>query len=168
MIMKTTQTILFTAYLCLMLIILGGTIFSVLVEYPNWFANIPSSLEATRNFYKVFHPGYFFQIFGPLSVLTGIGFVIAGWRIPGARKLVTVSVVLFVAIELLTFFYIYPRLNILFVNDLGNQSVDVLRLTAKQFTTADNIRTGLCIVANAFAIAAAFKFFKYRYATANS
>ena len=40
-----------------MLIILGGTIFSVLVEYPNWFANIPSSLETTRNFYKVFHPG---------------------------------------------------------------------------------------------------------------
>src|SRR5215204_2744179 len=121
--MKTTQTILFIAYLCLMMIILGGTIFSVLVEYPNWFANIPSSLETTRNFYKVFHPGYFFQIFGPLSVLTGTGFMIAGWRIPDARKLVTASFVLFVAIELLTFFYIYPRLNILFLSDLGSQSV---------------------------------------------
>jgi len=162
--MKTIQTVLFTAYLCLMLIILGGTIFSVLVEYPNWFANVPESLEATRNFYKVFHPGYFFQIFGPLSVLSGIGFVIAGWRIAGARKLVAVSVALFVAIELLTFVYIYPRLNILFLSDLGTQSVEALRLTARQFTVADNIRTVLCFIANAFTIVAVFRFFKYRYA----
>ncbi|PYT00277.1 MAG: hypothetical protein DMF63_06800 [Acidobacteria bacterium] len=166
--MKQIQTVLFIAYLCLMLIILGGTIFSVLVEYPNWFANIPVSLEATRSFYKVLHPGYFFQIFGPLTVLSGIGFVIVGWRISAARKLVAVSVVLFVAIELLTFFYIYPRLNILFVNDLGTQSIDALKLTAKQFTIADNIRTVLCLAANAFAIAALFKFFKHRYATVSS
>jgi len=166
--MRTTQTILFTTYLCLMMIILGGTIFSVLVEYPNWFANIPSSLEATRNFYKVFHPGYFFQIFGPLAVLSGIAFVVAGWRIAEARRLVAVSVVLFVAIELLTFFYIYPRLNILFVSDLGTQSIDALRIAARQFTIADNIRTGLCVIANAFAIAAVFKFFRHRYAPASS
>lgn len=166
--MKTIQTVLFVAYLCLMLIILGGTIFSVLVEYPNWFADVPTSLEATRNFYKVFHPGYFFQIFGPLSVLSGIAFVIAGWRMSGARNLVAVSVVVFVAIELLTFFYIYPRLNTLFVADLGSQSVDALRLAAQQFTIADNIRTGLCFVANAFAIAAVFRFFKNRYLTTSS
>jgi hypothetical protein len=161
--MKTIQTILFTAYLCLMLIILGGTIFSVLVEYPNWFANVPESLEATRNFYKVFHPGYFFQIFGPLSVLTGIGFVIVGWRTVGARNLVAVSILLFVAIELLTFFYIYPRLNILFLSELGTQSVETLRLTSRQFTVADNIRTVLCVVANGFAVGAVFRFFSYRY-----
>jgi hypothetical protein len=166
--MKTIQTVLFTAYLCLMLVILGGTIFSVLVEYPNWFADVPESLEATRKFYKVFHPGYFFQIFGPVSVLSGIGFIIAGWRITGARRLVVVSVVLFVGIELLTFFYIYPRLNILFVSDLGTQSLDALRLAAQQFTIADNIRTILCFVANAFAIAAVFRFFKYRYAASQA
>jgi hypothetical protein len=166
--MRTTQTILFTAYLCLMMIILGGTIFSVLVEYPNWFANIPSSLEATRNFYKVFHPGYFFQIFGPLTVLSGIAFVIAGWRIAEASRLVAASVVIFVAIELLTFLYIYPRLNILFVSELGTQSVDALRLAARQFTIADNVRTGLCLIANAFAIGAMFRFFGNRYERTSS
>ena len=161
--MRTTQTILFTTYLCLMMIILGGTIFSVLVEYPNWFANIPSSLEATRNFYKVFHPGYFFQIFGPLSVLSGIAFVIVGWRIAGARNLIATSVVLFVGIELLTFFYIYPRLNVLFVDEPGTRSIEALRIAAQQFTTADNARTVLCFVANALTMAAAFRFFRYRY-----
>lgn len=151
-----------------MLIILGGTIFSVLVEYPNWFADIPSSLEATRDFYKVLHPGYFFQIFGPLSVFSGLAFVAAGWRIVGARKLVAVSVGLFVVIEMLTFFYIYPRLNILFVSDLTSQSVDALNTAARQFTLADNIRTLLCFTANAFAIAALFKFFKHRHAPLSS
>ena len=151
-----------------MMIILGGTIFAAIVEYPNWFANMPSSLEATRTFYKVFHPGYFFQVFGPLTVLSGIAFVIAGWRIAGARRLVATSVAIFVAIELLTFFYIYPRLNILFVYDLGAQSIDALRLTARQFTIADNIRTGLCVIASALAIAALFKFFRHRYEPASS
>jgi len=150
-----------------MLIVLGGTIFSVLVEYPNWFANIPSSLEATRNFYKVLHPGYFFQIFGPLSVLSGVAFVIAGWRITGARNLIAASVVLFVGIELLTFFYIYPRLNVLFVDEPGTRSIEALRLAAQQFTAADNARTVLCFAANALAIAAVFRFLKYRYSTSH-
>jgi hypothetical protein len=160
--MKTIQIVLFTIYLCLMMILLGGTIFAVLVEYPNWFADIPSSLESTRDFYKVFHPGYFFQIFGPLSVLSGIAFLVAGWRNKSARNLVATSLLLFVSIELLTFFYIYPRLNILFFAELGSQPVETLRLVARQFTIADNIRTVLCFVANGFAIAALFQLFRDR------
>lgn len=164
--MKTLQTFLFTAYFCLTLIVLGGTIFSVLVEYPNWFADVPSSLEATRNFYKVYHPGYFFQIFGPLALLTGIGFVVAAWRVAGARTFVAISVGLFIAIELLTFLYIYPRLGIMFAPDVASQSVDALRLAAQQFTTADRVRTLLMFVASAFSIAALFRFFRHRYTTA--
>src|SRR5215217_6962762 len=112
--MKTIQTFLFTAYFCLMLIVLGGTIFCVLVEYPNWFADVPSSLEASRNFYKAFHPGYFFQTVAPLGFVTGVGFVIAGWKMAQARNFVLMSLAVLVAAELLTFIYIYPRLNILF------------------------------------------------------
>jgi len=58
--MKTLQTFLFITYFCLVMIVFGGTIFAVMVEYPNWFADVPVSLETTRNFYKVLHPGYFF------------------------------------------------------------------------------------------------------------
>ena len=160
--MKTLQTFLFTTFFCLMLIILGGTIFSVMVEYPNWFANVPSSLEATRNFYKVLHPGYFFQTFGPLLLLTGIAFVIAGWRIAPVRNLVAVSVLIFIAIELLTFLYIYPRLWIMFGPDAALQTVDVMRQAASDFTFADRIRTGMGFVASGISIAALFKFFKFR------
>jgi len=163
--MKSLQTFLFTAYFCLMLIVLGGTVFCVIVEYPNWFANIPSSLEATRNFYKAFHPGYFFQTVAPLSFLTGVAFVIAGWKIASARNFVLLSLAAIFVAELLTFIYIYPRLNILFYGpDVASQSIETLRLAAQQFTTADRIRTGLALVANACAVGALFQFFRDRYA----
>ncbi len=161
--MRSLQTFLFTAYFCLTMIVLGGTIFAVLIEYPNWFANVPSSLEATRNFYKVFHPGYFFQTMAPLALLTGIGFVVTGWKIAPARNLVLASLVVFVAAELLTFFYIYPRLGIMFGPDAASQTVESLRLAGQQFTTADRIRTGLAFVANGLAVAALVKYFKQRY-----
>lgn len=148
-----------------MMIVLGGTIFSVMVEYPNWFANVPSSLAATRNFYAVLHPGYFFQIFGPLMLLTGAAFVIAGWRIAHARKLVIVGIVITIAIELLTFLYIYPRLSIMLGPDAASQTVDAMQQAARQFTTADRLRTALMFVASGFGIAALFRFFQYRYQT---
>lgn len=146
------------------MIVLGGTIFSVMVEYPNWFADVPSSLATTRSFYAVLHPGFFFQIFGPLMLLTGIAFVIAAWRAKSVRNLVIVSVAIMIAIELLTFAYIYPRLSIMFGPDAAFQSVDAMRLAASQFTTADRIRTAMMFVASGFGIAALFRFFRYKYA----
>ena len=145
-----------------MMIILGGTIFAVMVEYPNWFANVPASLETTRNFYQVLHPGYFFQIFGPLMLLSGIVFVAAGWRIAPVRNLVLVSIAIFIAIELLTFFYIYPRLGIMFAPDAAKQSVEVLQRAGSEFTFADRIRTFMDFVASGISIAAMVRFFRTR------
>jgi hypothetical protein len=149
-----------------MLIVLGGTIFSVLVEYPNWFANVPSSIEATRNFYTVFHPGYFFQTTVPFAFLTGIAFVITGWKMASARNIVLMSLVVVVSAELLTFLYIYPRLGVMFGPDAASQTVEALRQAGQQFTTADRIRTGLTVLANGLTVAALFGYFKQRYSTA--
>ena len=161
--MSKTQAILFIAYFCLMMIVLGGGIFAVMVEYPNWFANIPASLDVSRDFYKVLHPGYFFQTTGPLVLLTGGAFVIAGWRIPAARNLVLVSILILVAVEILTFLYIYPRLGILFGSNASSQSLEVLQQAASEFTLADRIRTAMVVVASAISIGALFKFFEARY-----
>jgi Domain of unknown function (DUF1772) len=165
--MKALQSVLFSAFFCTTMIVLGGTIFSVMVEYPNWFANVPSSLAATREFYQVLHPGYFFQTFGPLMVLTAIAFIVTGWRIGGARNMVAVSLVLLIAIELLTFLYIYPRLEIMFGPDSTDRSLDALRLAADQFTFADRIRTGMMFVASGFSVVALFRFFSHFYGAEN-
>lgn len=161
--MKTLQTTLFIAFFCTMMIVLGGTIFSVMVEYPNWFADLPASLETTRNFYRVLHPGYFFQIFGPSIILTGLAFVVVGWRMAAARNAVALTLSVLVAIELLTFIYIYPRLSILFGPDATTHSIELLRTAAYQFTIADQIRTAMSLVAASFSVAALFKFFRRPY-----
>jgi uncharacterized membrane protein len=161
--MRKLQTLLFVAHFCLMMIVIGGTIFSVMVEYPNWFANIPSSIATTRDFYKVLHPGYFFQIFAPLALFSGIAFALVGWRVAPARNLVLISVVIMVATELLTFLYIYPRLNIMFGPDAASNTIEVLRQAASDFTTADRIRTFLGFTAAGFSVAALMKFFRYRF-----
>jgi hypothetical protein len=146
-----------------MMIVLGGTIFCVIVEYPNWFANVPESLRTTRDFYKAFHPGYFFQTFGPLILISGLAFLGFGWRITGTRNFVLASIVLLIAIELLTFIYIYPRLGILFAPDSAGHTVEALRQASAEFTTADRIRTLLDFIASGLSVAAMFRFFKYRY-----
>ena len=154
-------------FFTLTMIVLGGTVFAVMVEYPNWFANVPMSVAATREFYKVLHPGHFFQTFGPLSLLSGIAFVVAGWRIKGARNTVLIALAIFVAIEMLTFLYIYPRLWILFGPDFVAQTPEALRQAAAQFTMADRIRTLMMLIASAFAVASLFRFFRDRYAIPN-
>src|SRR5829696_8281313 len=125
--MKTLQTWLFLAYFILMMIVVGGTIFATMVEYPNWFANVPTSLAATRNFYQVLHPGHFFQTFAPLFLLSTIGFLAIGWKLKPVRNLVLISFLSMLAAELLTFIYIYPRLGILFAPETAGHSVDLLR-----------------------------------------
>jgi len=161
--MKTLQTFLFTAYFVLMMIVLGGTIFCVIVEYPNWFADVPASLRTTREFYKAFHPGYFFQTFGPLILISGLAFLAVGWRIRETRNFVLASIALLISIELLTFIYIYPRLGILFAPDSAGHAVETLRQASAEFTTADRIRTFLDLIASGLSIAAMFRFFKHRY-----
>jgi hypothetical protein len=162
--MKTLHTFLFTAYFCLMMIVLGGTIFSVMVEYPNWFADVPTSLATTRSFYAVLHPGFFFQIFAPIMLLTGFAYVIAAWRTAQVRNLVAVSIAVMMVIEVLTFAYIYPRLQIMFGPEAASQTIDAMRLAASQFTTADRIRTAMMFVASGFGIAALLRFFRHKYA----
>jgi hypothetical protein len=132
-----------------------------MVEYPNWFSNVPYSLQATQDFYRVLHPGHFFQTFGPLSVLSAILFIIIGWRIAGVRNLVLVSLGLFIVIELLTFLYIYPRLSVLFDPSVMSQPLDAVKFAAGQFTIADRVRTLLMFVASGFAVAAAFRFARH-------
>jgi hypothetical protein len=162
--MERLRTSLFIAYFVLMIIIVGGTIFATMVEYPNWFANVPSSLAATRNFYQVLHPGHFFQTFAPLFLLVTIAFLVVGWRSTTVRNVVLISFVLMLAAELLTFLYIYPRLNILFAPETAGHTVDVLRQTANEFTLADRIRTILGFLAGGAGVAALPRFFKDRLA----
>ncbi|NJN41824.1 MAG: hypothetical protein HC811_05940 [Flammeovirgaceae bacterium] len=41
--------------------VMGGNIYQIIVEVPNWSSDIPNSLISYRNSFHLTHPGYFFK-----------------------------------------------------------------------------------------------------------
>ena len=74
-----------------------------------------------------------------------------------------VSIGMMIAIELLTFLYIYPRLDILFGPAAASRSIEALTQAASEFTFADRIRTGMDVLASAVSVGALFKYFEAYY-----
>lgn len=160
---QTIQSILIFAHFCLMMIFFGGVIFETFISYPNWFHNIPASLENTRNFLQVRNPGSFFQTVFPLSILTGIGFVIFAWKLKPARNFVLVSILLLICIEALTIIYIYPRIGVMIYEGTASHSVDFLKQTAQEFLMANNMRVVFISVAEVLSFLGLLNFIRHRW-----
>jgi uncharacterized membrane protein len=155
---RTFQTILIFAHFSLMMIVFGGAIMETFINFPNWFHNIPTSLDAAKNFLQVRNSGQFFQTVFPLAILTGIAFVILGWKIKPARNFILAAVVLSVGVEIATVAFVYPLLRVMIVEGTAVHSVDALKQTAQQFTTLNFIRLVIFFVAEMLSLIGLWKF----------
>jgi len=63
-------------------IAMGGNVYQLIAEVPNWSADIPNSLKNYRNFIKITHAGYFFHTIVPVTILTLIVSTILLWNRP--------------------------------------------------------------------------------------
>jgi hypothetical protein len=72
--------ILYRISLLAFVISLGGIFYQHIVEYRNWHSNIPDSLNAYRQFFKVSEFGDFFKIFMPTAGLCLIIAMIINWN----------------------------------------------------------------------------------------
>jgi hypothetical protein len=155
---RTFQAILIFSHFCLMMIVFGGAIMETFINFPNWFHNIPTSLDAAKNFLQARNPGQFFQVLFPLAILTGMAFVILGWKIKPARNFILAAVVLSVGIQVATFTFIYPLLRIMIVDGTTVHSVEVLKQTAQQFMTLNYIRLMFFFVAEMLSLIGLWNF----------
>jgi hypothetical protein len=155
---QTFQTILIFIHFCLMTIVFGGAIMETFINFPNWFHNIPISLDAAKNFLQVRNPGQFFQTVYPLAILTGIAFVILGWRIKPARNLILAAIVLSVGLEVATFAFIYPLLRTMIVDGTAVHSIEVLKQTAERFTTLNYLRMFFFLIGELLSLFGLWKF----------
>src|SRR5215475_4333819 len=105
--------ILLFTHIALVFMWMGAGILDTYVSFPDWFQNIPDSLSVAKQFYSHRHPGYFFIPASLLVILSGAAFVAAAWKVEPARIWVLVGTVMFVAVELLTLGFIYPRIGTL-------------------------------------------------------
>lgn len=155
---RPVQTVLIFAHFCLMMIFFGGAIMETFINFPNWFHNIPASLDAAKNFLQARKPGQFFQLVYPLAILTGIGFVILGWKIKPARNFILTALVLSVGVEVVTFVFIYPLLRIMIVDGSAVYSAEVLRQTARRFTTLNYVRMVFVFIAEMLSLIGLWRF----------
>lgn len=163
---QTIQSIFIFAHFCLLMMFLGGVFFETFISYPNWFHNIPASLEVVNNFFQVRNPGNFFQTILPLIILTGIGFVILGWKVKPARTFILVSLALLVCTEIVTIVYIYPRIGIMLREGTTVHSVDVLKQTAQEFLRANQVRIVFILIAEVLSFIGLWKFIQHRWSRA--
>jgi uncharacterized membrane protein len=102
--------------------VLGANVYTSAVDARNWGANIPTSLNAAREYFSVASPGAFFRIASPLAQLLSLLALILCWNVPGARLLAGVAVAANVTGDIMTFAYFYPRNDIMFVNPMNAEA----------------------------------------------
>lgn len=152
------QISLIFTHFCLMMMVFGGAIMETFINFPNWFHDIPASLDVAKNFLQARNPGQFFQTLYPLAILTGMAFVILGWRIKPARNFILAALILSVGVEFLTFVFIYPLLRIMIVEGTAVHSVEALKQTAGQFTTLNYMRMFFFLIAEVLSLIGLWKF----------
>jgi uncharacterized membrane protein len=115
-------------------------IYTSIVDAPSWGSNIPSSINAAREYYKVSNPGNFFRIFSPLNQGLGLLCVVLFWKSgKPTRHYLLGAFLLYCLAEGLTFMYFYPRNAIMFESATADQAV--LRDVWQQWSTTNWLRT---------------------------
>ncbi|GEM_PF-903740 len=121
--------------------VVGGMFYQLVVEVPNWAADIPGSLQAYREFFQVTHAGFYFQVLVPLTILCLVGATILLWNRPKSTNLWMLAVlggVIFT--EAFTLIYFLPRIMVLFLNPLDGASTDQLTAASAQWQAANYLR----------------------------
>lgn len=153
--MKTLNTVrkgLFIAAITLAAGLFFVNIYNSMIDAPNWGHNLPSSIEATRAYYYVAHPGNFFRIFAPMTQFVLLLGLILTWKIGGrSRVYAATAFLLAVTADMLTFGFFYPRNEIMFVSPITD--VDAVRAAWSQWSSMNWVRSSLILVDLGFAFA---------------
>jgi hypothetical protein len=137
----------FSAALFIFSGVMGGSLYLIIVEVPNWSADIPDSLDTYRHFFKISHAGYFFQILVPLTIICLIISTVLLWNRPKyANKYLLAVLVGVILAEVFTLIYFLPKNFILFFNPLHDVTTDELMKVSSQWQTANYLRIAIIMI----------------------
>jgi len=90
-------------------------IYTSLIDAKSWGSNLPNSIATAREYYKTVSPGNFFRIFSPVNQILALLVLVLFWKSAGSIRLyLGIAVVLYIAADVFTFAYFYPRNDIMF------------------------------------------------------
>lgn len=134
-----------TLFLFASIIVASGllltNVYTSMVDAASWGSDIPNSIAAAREYYKVVNPGNFFRIFSPLNQVLGLIVLILFWKTtPAIRWSVAAALVLYVLADVLTFAFFYPRNDIMF-STAALTDVDTLRKAWSEWNSMNWVRS---------------------------
>lgn len=120
--------------------LLFANVYNSMVDVPSWGADIPRTIEVTREYFKSVNPGAFFRIFSPLNQVLGLLALILFWKTSKTvRMYLGAALVLYVLGDVMTFAYFYPRNDIMFINQLTD--VEAVRAAWSEWKTMNWVRS---------------------------
>ncbi|MGC0141763.1 hypothetical protein [Pseudactinotalea sp. Z1732] len=128
-------------YTWLQIMLFGGLVAETLLVYPNVFADIPRSFEATMEFMQVTDPGLLFPPFGAATILVGLIALVLVWRTRAVRYLLASSLAAFgLGNALFSVLFAWPRNVIMFEEGAQVHSVSYLEQIAQEFVLGHWVR----------------------------
>ncbi len=131
-------------FLALTLILYGAILLETLIFYPNFFHDVPRSLEVKNEFMAVRAPGNFFRPVGQALTVLAFASAIAAWPVKPARYWTLAALAILALGEfLISMLYIWPRWTIVNAENVGKHSPDYLQTIASEIWTMHWVRVGL-------------------------
>lgn len=112
---KAMKSVLLFLSICLASGLLFTNIYNSLIDTKSWGSDIPNSITAAREYFKVINPGNFYRVFSPINQVLGLIVFIAFWKTTTEIRIcLGVAFGMYIVADVLTFAYFYPRNDIMF------------------------------------------------------
>lgn len=139
------KTVILYASICIASGILLVNISTSIVDVKRWGLDIPNSILITREYYKATNPGNFFRIFSPINQVLGLLVLILFWNAsPSIRWSLGAAFLLYIAADVFTFAYFYPRNDILFRTGAITDTA-LLKRTVMEWGTMNWLRSAIVL-----------------------
>jgi hypothetical protein len=137
-------------------------LYNSLVDARSWGSDIPNSISAAREYFKTVNPGNFFRVYSPVNQVLALLALILFWKsAPAARPYLGAAFALYVAAEMFTFAYFFPRNEIMW-ETAQLTDVDTLRKAWSGWASMNWLRTFVLFVGLCFSFLSLHKVYSFR------
>ena len=138
--------------------LLSTNIYNSLVDARSWGNDIPSSIQTTRDYFKVVNPGTFFRVFSPANQVFALLALILFWKTsPAIRLYLGIAFLLYVFNDVLTFAYFYPRNEIMSKTPLAD--VQKIQKAWMEWSEVNWVRSTICLIGLVFSFLSLHKIY---------
>lgn len=123
--------------------LLGVSIYNSIIDAKSWGADIPTSIQTARDYYKYVDPRNFYVIFGPANMILVLFALVLFWKDPKKLRIYfAFSFLFYTGIILITFLYFIPRDLILFTKPISGNT-ELIKNAASEWSRMNWFRSAL-------------------------